>query len=129
MECELHAPAETGGVDRRHRWVRERAHPCEELVSGAAALDRLLPGLDPGELVEVGPAREAPGLAREDEGPEVAVLQLGQQLGERFEDRTAQDVRASVAASVVHRHERDRAVRGVEPFESEHRLESRLLRP
>ena len=65
-------------------------------------------GLDARELVEVGAAAEASGLARDDEGREAALLELGQKPGERFERAAAEDVRPAGARPVIHRHERHR---------------------
>ena len=56
VQRELDASAEDAAVDRGHGRVRKLADACEEVVSRAAALDRLLAGLDARELVEVGAA-------------------------------------------------------------------------
>ena len=62
VQRELDASAEDAAVDRGHGRVRKLADACEEVVSRAAALDRVLAGLDAWKLVEVGAAGEAPGL-------------------------------------------------------------------
>ena len=120
VQRELDASAEDAAVDRGHGRVRKLADACEEVVSRAAALDRLLAGLDARELVEIGAAGEAPRLAGDDEGREAALLELGQKPRERLERAAAEDVRPARARPVVHRHERHR----VAPVEVElgHRL-------
>ena len=107
VERELDAAAEDAAVDRRDRRVRKRPNPAEELVSRAAALDRLLAPLDARELLHVGAAGEAPGLPRDHERREVALLELGQEASQRLERRAPEDVRPAGPRSVVHGHEGD----------------------
>ena len=120
VEGELDAAAEHTAVDRGHGRVRQRPDPPEELVSGAAALDRLLAALDARKLLHVGPAGEASLLTGDDERREVTLLELGEQARERLERLASEDVRPARARPVVHGHERD----GVDAIEVElgHRL-------
>ena len=113
VQRELDAASQHRRVDRGDGRIGKRADASEEVMPGAASFDRLLARLDARELVQIGPAGEAPGLARDDERRELALLELGQQLGERLERAPPEDVGPALARPVVHRHERQ----GVTPLE------------
>ena len=128
MQRQLDPAAESGPVECGHGRVRERANSSEQVMAGSAALDRLLAALDERKLVQIGSAGEAARLPRDHESGEIALLELGHELRERLERRSAEHVRASLARSVVHRHEGH----GVDALQAElrdgvaHLLESRL---
>jgi hypothetical protein len=115
MQGELDASAEGRSVDRGDSRVRQGTDAPEEVMARAASLDRLLAQFDEGKLVQVGAPGEASRLPGDDEGGEVARLELGQELGERLERSSAEDVRATLAGSVVHRDEGHR----VDTFQAE----------
>ncbi len=129
VQRQLDPAAEGGPVEGGDGRVRERANSSEQVMAGAAALDRLLAPLDERKLVQIGSAGEAARLPGDHESGEITLLELGHELRERLERRSAEHVRASLARSVVHRHEGD----GVDPLQAELRhgvgsphLESRL---
>jgi hypothetical protein len=107
VQRELDPASETGTVDRGDGRVRQRADPAEELVAGAASLDRELPGRAR-KLGDVGPGCEDERLARDDERRPGALLQLGQEPLQRFERGAAEEGRLGVVLAVVDRDERDR---------------------
>ena len=107
VERKFDAASQDAAVDRRDRWVRKRADAPKEVMTRAAALDRLLAPLDARELLHVGAAGEAPRLAGDHERREVALLELRQEASQRLECRAPEDVRPAGPRTVVHRHEGD----------------------
>ena len=107
VERELDSASEDPAVDCRDGGVRKRAYPSKEVMARAAALDRLLAPLDARELLHVGAAGKAPGLAGDHEGREVALLELGHEAGQRLERHAPEDVRPAGPRSVVHGHQGD----------------------
>ena len=73
VQRELDTAAEHGPVDCSNRRIRERQDAPKEVVSPAAALDRLLAALDERKLVQVGAAGEAPRLPRDHERGKIAL--------------------------------------------------------
>ena len=111
MECELHAAAQTGAVDRCDGRKGQHAQAAEQPVPDACAFDSALAG-DPGKLGDVGAGREEERLAGDDRRREVTTLELVQDPFERFERPLAEERRLRPVLAVVDRHQRDVARAG-----------------
>ena len=64
VQRQLDSAAEGGPIEGGHGRVRECANSSEQVMAGAAALDRLLAPLDERKLVQIGSGGEAARLAR-----------------------------------------------------------------
>jgi hypothetical protein len=118
VQCDLDAATERGAVDRRDRDEREIAQAPEQLVTRLPAEPCAL-GRDLAELAEVGTDGEDERLARQQQSAPVPRPELVEDFLERAKRRLPERVRLLPVLAVVHRHERDRPRRRLDPLELE----------